>query len=680
MAGSSRNSDLKHDDRLFHEKVNRLYSNQKLGHLATLVNALILAAVQWHKVNHHLLYAWFALAVTATLARIFLSWQFNRQASSSSRAGLWARLFLIGILFSGMTWGLAGILIFPRSSFVHQMFTAFTIGGMVAGAAAVYAALRSAFFAFSLPAMVPVIINALSFHDSVHFAMAVMMTLFLIIMVFTSFRNRQVIEDSIRLSFEKQGLLDYLTEAKHRTEAVNRKLQDEIEQRLQIEAELEMHERQLESEVKNRTSELQESNDQLRFEINERTRMETALRESEERYRRLIENAIVGIIVIRDQKLVFANSFVSNLSGYTAEETLGMPIIDFIHPDDRELVASNYDRRMKGESAPESYALRMLNRKGETFWVEVSAVRLTYEGRPAVLVFMRDISQQRQLESQLFQSEKMASIGQLAAGVAHEINNPVGFVSSNLHTLSEYQKDTTGLIVNYRSFLLDARKLWTDAMDARMSDQLSEIERIEDEMDLDFIMEDGPHLIAESRQGLDRIKKIVTDLKDFAHPGSQTRQTIDVNKCIDSTLNIVWNELKYNTNVIKDFDQLPGIEGYPQQLNQVFMNLLVNAAQSIAEKGEIRIRTRSAMDHVEIEISDTGCGIPPENLTKIFDPFFTTKPVGKGTGLGLNVSYNIISKHDGTINAASTVGKGTTFTIRLPIQAHCVSEKISAGC
>ena len=653
---------------VFDEKVNQLYSNQKLGHIATLVNASILVAVQWDQVNHGVLFMWFGLIVFVTLGRYALVWHHHRRDKSLERTQLWANMFIAGILVSGSAWGLAGIVLFPELSYTHQMFTAFTIGGMVAGASAVYAALRTAFFAFSLPAMLPVIINVTTFQDDVHLAMLGMMILYLMMMSATSLRNRRVIEDSIRLRYEKQSLLNHLSEAKERTETINHQLQAEVNERRRIEVQLEKHKEQLETEVKSRTADLQDRNDELHFEVNRRAQVEAALRESEERYRLLIENTIVGIIVISDQRVTFANNFVSILSGYTVDEIIGKPFIDFIHPDDRELAISNHMKRLSGEPIAESYPIRILNKKKEMLWMEVSAVRLSYEGRPAILIFLRDVSQQRQLEAQLFQNEKMASIGQLAAGVAHEINNPVGFVNSNLHTLGEYYRDIETLVASYREALTGIEALAPDANNDMILNKIKEVMRREENVDLDFIFEDGPQLIDESREGMARIKKIVSDLKDFAHPGSQDRQAIDINSSIESTLNIVWNELKYNANVVKDFGELPKIEGYPQQLNQVFMNLLVNAAQSMKEKGEITIQTRATNSHVEIKISDTGCGITEEDLKRIYDPFFTTKPVGKGTGLGLNVSFNIVKKHNGAIHATSEVGRGTTFTIALPLK------------
>ncbi len=196
------------------------------------------------------------------------------------------------------------------------------------------------------------------------------------------------------------------------------------------------------------------------------------------------------------------------------------------------------------------------------------------------------------------------------------------------------------------------------------------IRKHENEIDIDFILKDIPNLIKESLEGAARIKKIVIDLKDFSHPGEDELQYADINKSLDSTLNVVWNEIKYKATVTKSYGNLPLAKCYPQQLNQVFMNILVNAAQAIEANGKIKIETLAENGSVKVIISDTGTGIPKENLSKIFDPFFTTKEVGKGTGLGLNVAYNIIEKHNGTINVESIEGKGTTFSISLPVDNH----------
>ena len=276
--------------------------------------------------------------------------------------------------------------------------------------------------------------------------------------------------------------------------------------------------------------------------------------------------------------------------------------------------------------------------------------------------------EQNKANAQLLQSEKMASIGQLAAGVAHEINNPTGFVSSNLKTLVDYTGDIFELINKYKKLKNEVESAWPNGdMPAVLSDQLKVITDHEEEIDLDYLLNDIQDLIGDCREGTDRIKKIVIDLKDFAHPGEDKLHRTDINHGIEQTLNMVNNEIKYVATVNKEFADIPLVECYPRQINQVFMNILVNAAQAIEKKGIINISTKAENNFVEIKISDTGSGISEKNLSKIFDPFFTTKEVGKGTGLGMNIAYNIIKKHNGSIDIQSTVGKGTTFIIKLPV-------------
>ena len=276
----------------------------------------------------------------------------------------------------------------------------------------------------------------------------------------------------------------------------------------------------------------------------------------------------------------------------------------------------------------------------------------------------------KETQNQMLQSEKMASIGQLAAGVAHEINNPTGFVSSNLKTLTGYHEDIFELIGKYRAFFRDC-DLSEGAL-AVTPEQIAAMEAIkayEESIEIDFLMEDTRDLITDCCDGTDRIKKIVIDLKDFAHPGEDKMQTTDINAGLASTLNVVNNEIKYKATVTTDYGAIPTVLAYPQQLNHVFMNILVNAAQAIEKQGEIHVATSEKDGFVEVVIRDTGCGIPQENLNKIFDPFFTTKEVGKGTGLGMNIAYNIVQKHKGRLDVQSKVGEGTQFTISIPVEA-----------
>ena len=258
-------------------------------------------------------------------------------------------------------------------------------------------------------------------------------------------------------------------------------------------------------------------------------------------------------------------------------------------------------------------------------------------------------------QEQVMQSEKLASIGQLAAGVAHEINNPIGYVNSNLSTLQRYISQLFSAIQSYEAALVGGAGV-------------AAADSIRDKLDLDFLASDVPQLLSESREGIDRVCKIVRDLKDFARKErSEDWVQADLHRGLDSTLNIIWNELKYKAQIVKTFGELPPVECLPSELNQVFMNVLMNAGQAIKDQGIITVTTAVAGDRVRIDVGDDGEGIPSDVLPRVFDPFFTTKPVGSGTGLGLAISYGIVSKHHGTIEISSTPGQGTLLRIELPI-------------
>ena len=271
----------------------------------------------------------------------------------------------------------------------------------------------------------------------------------------------------------------------------------------------------------------------------------------------------------------------------------------------------------------------------------------------------------QQTQAQLVQNDKMASVGQLSAGIAHEINNPTGFVLSNLKTLEEYINDIRCLITEYDTLL----QRCVGISDEDVSCIVKNIEKFKEKIDVVFLLHDIAQIFKETQDGMRRISKIVRDMKEFSHAGSDKPEYTDVNKGLESTLNIVWNEIKYKSEVKTLYGDIPQVLCYPQQLNQVFMNILVNAAHAIEGRGVITLRTFSENGNVVIEISDTGKGISPEHLSRIFEPFFTTKPVGMGTGLGLSVAYAIIKKHNGEITVDSKVGAGTRFQVCIPVEA-----------
>ncbi len=269
------------------------------------------------------------------------------------------------------------------------------------------------------------------------------------------------------------------------------------------------------------------------------------------------------------------------------------------------------------------------------------------------------ISKLKSTQNQLLQSEKMASIGQLAAGMAHEINNPIGYINSNLGTMLDHIKALLTVLAAYNEH---------DALLAQDVEAYKHIQEIKKQTELEYLKEDIIELINESKEGVSRVMSIVQDLKDFSHVDEADWQCVDLHRGLDSTLNIANNEIKYTAEVIKEYGDLPLVECIPAQINQVIMNILVNAAHSIETNGTITIRTGTNGEEAWLEISDTGRGISSEHITRIFDPFFTTKPVGKGTGLGLSLSYGILEKHGGRLEVDSEVGKGSTFRICLPVR------------
>ena len=292
--------------------------------------------------------------------------------------------------------------------------------------------------------------------------------------------------------------------------------------------------------------------------------------------------------------------------------------------------------------------------------LEVAVAERTRDLRQANSALTAEIAERGRLESQLVQSEKLASIGQLAAGVAHEINNPLSFALSNLGTLGAYVNALLTMLAVYEEA---AGQLGACA-------ETAELRRLRQLLEIDYLRADFPALLGETREGLIRVRQIVQYLREFSRiDATPDWQSADLHQGIDAALNLIAGEVKQKAELVKEFGELPEIECQPSQLNQVIMNLLLNAVQALGEQpGRIVIRTGRAGEEVWLEIEDSGAGIAAENLPRIFDPFFTTKPVGKGSGLGLSMSYGIVEKHHGRIEVHSEVGRGSTFRVVLPIR------------
>jgi PAS domain S-box-containing protein len=416
---------------------------------------------------------------------------------------------------------------------------------------------------------------------------------------------------------------------------------------------------------------------------------DAALQKANARLEYLIANTpaiIYSSVPTGDFKMTFVSDNALRVLGYQPEAMVADPNFWFehIHPDDIPTIFSSI--ALVFTEGQRTYEYRFRASNGQYLWMHDS-LRLIRDpdGTPVEVVgSLTDITERKTMEdalqrkgqeqrelidklqqaqAQLLQSEKMASIGQLAAGIAHEINNPVGFVNSNMGALRNYLTTLFDVVDGYDKVLASL---------APAPDVCASIEKLKKQADLEFLQEDAVQLVKESMDGLTRVKDIVQALKDFSHVGESDWQFADLHLGLDSTLNIANNEFKYKAKVVREYGELPLVRCLVSQLNQVFMNLIVNASHAIKESGIITIRTGCKNNWVWIEIGDNGVGIPSENLTRIFEPFFTTKPVGQGTGLGLSLSYNIVAKHKGRIEVASEIGKGTRFTIHLPVNSESI--------
>ena len=423
----------------------------------------------------------------------------------------------------------------------------------------------------------------------------------------------------------------------------------------------------------------------LALETAERNRAEQKLRRSEEHFRALIENAL-DIITVVDaaDSILYVSPSLERILGYTAEEVVGRKAREFFHPDDLGLTDSLLKEFFEKPESPVHSEFRLRHKNGS--WRKMKFVGRNLLNDPAVggiVVNYQDVTeirnaeklleeyrvnlenkvvdrtrelneknlelqdaldQLRQTQQELVMHSKMAALGSLVAGVAHEINNPVGAVNS--------AADVCGRCIDRMVQLLDN------------SQDIEELKRNPQFQQFLSLLKENQSITVVAGQ---RIARIVQSLKNFARLDEAEYQRADVHEGIESSLTLLQHETKNKAIIVKEFGDIPQIFCYPNQLNQVFMNLLVNAVQAIENDGIIRIQTSSDESNVYIKIVDNGKGIPAENQSRVFDPGFTTKGVGVGTGLGLSIAYNIVLKHKGDIKLESQVGKGTNFTIRLPI-------------
>jgi PAS domain S-box-containing protein len=382
------------------------------------------------------------------------------------------------------------------------------------------------------------------------------------------------------------------------------------------------------------------------------------LRRSEEGFRALIERCPEGILVHIGGVMRYVNSALTTMLGYDSpDHFVGSKVADLVHPTDWAKVAARIESLQAGETVVPFMEQRLLRRDGTHLLASVSGVSITYEGQPAIAAIARDVTEQRSTLAQLANAEKMASLGVLSAGVAHEVNNPLAYLTLRLRALASLGKRLEAGVSNTRTALVarlgeDGAK---EAIDADLADE-------------HFALF-ADH-VATACEGAERVRVIVEDLRMFSRADSDTGRLLDLRQPLKRALSMVGHRIGHGAEIVFEESATQPVLASEGRLTQVFVNLLVNASQAIAEaetgRHQVHVRLRMDNDDVVVSIRDTGVGIPPENLQRVFEPFFTTKPVGVGTGLGLSICHGIVTVYGGTIRVESRVGEGATFTVAFP--------------
>jgi PAS domain S-box-containing protein len=591
------------DELVSAEQIALLHTRAVVAQITVVLNAAVVTAVFWQVSPRAPALGWAAAVCTLALARGLAVRSYRSRPRTPAQASAWARIFLAGAALNGVAWGAAALIFYVPGSPAHQIFLGFVIGGMAAGAASSNASYAPAFAAFALPALLPLTVRFALERDAIHGAMAFMLALFTVALAVISRTGGRAIEDAIRLRFRNEALVAHLTAMQERIEGLNAAL---------------------ERRVASRTAELE--------------RMLAARRESEvrlARFRALLDQSGDAILVAqaRDLAVVDVNARACELLGRGADAVLGSSLdeLEIVPSLDRAGTRAVVDSLAPGEVR--TFEDRGSGGGGAPRTLELAVALRDVQGDRYVLVTARDVSARKKMEHELAQAGLLASVGSLAAGVAHEINNPLTFVLANLDHLASRVRDAAGLPVAEQESLRA--------------------------------------LIAESLEGAERVRRIVRDLWSLSPHAHEEQDVADVRAVLDSCVNVAMNEIRHRATLVRELGDVPPVVGDRTRLAQVFLNLLVNAAQAIPEGDvsahRITVRTRvdAATDTVEVDVADTGVGIPAANLDRIFEPFFTTKPVGRGMGLGLSICHGLVAALGGRLTVRSREGEGSTFTVAL---------------
>ncbi|MBU0960562.1 MAG: PAS domain-containing protein, partial [Proteobacteria bacterium] len=611
----------------FCKQLDEVYSYLSASLSASLINSLILLYILWGKISSQVLLTWVLVLLLVLLFRIITFYFYQKTPKEDTSLRKWALLYFMGITSAGVLWGIVGILIFLSDSVPHQMFVAFVLGGMVAGAIASMSVIKYAFYCFSLPALLPISLNFLCCGDEMHLAMGVMILIFIVSSASMSHQMYSKSCKSIQNELEKDK---------------------EIEQRLKIEEQLREQQNKLERLVQARTGELTKANETLKEEIEERKNAEKELFQNREQFRTIIENipeAIYRCELTAPWRVEHMSENIFPFTGYRAEEYMTGKLVyaEIIHPEDFDLVQKEVTEGVVNHK-PYVIDYRIFHRDTSIRWVcERGQAYYDANGNPLWLDgVIVDITEQKQIQEELQRTHNIESLGALAGGIAHDFNNLLMGIFGNI----EMAKDS----------LPSA--------------------------------DPGYKFLEASLLSLDKAKSLTAQLLTFSRGGEPIVKATSLRELVEEAKKNNFQESHIKTTL--DFSNDLWLVSIDQgQMNQVLHNLFTNAKEAMPAGGDLFIHaencvieenstTLSQGKYVKISVRDEGGGIAPAILERIFDPYFSTKTKGaaKGTGMGLAVCHSIITKHKGHISVESTFAKGTTFTLLLPAAAD--AEKAAA--
>ncbi len=610
--------------------------NAPLGLLATVVNSTILAFVLRNTAPLIFLLIWLAVVYLTAGLRYCQLGRYRLAPLTPSHVASWNKQFIILAALSGILWGMTGLFLFPGSSIEHQAFIAFVLGGMVAGAAATYAASREAFIAFTLPALLPYIARLFVIGDEIRIAMGTMALLFTVIIGIVGTKLHSTTVASLRLRFENKNYVEYLASAKERAEQLNKELVVEIEERKRGEAELQKHREHLQELVDEQTAALSCANEKLKADVAERKQMEEMLRQSREFIVRIIDTVDDGIIVVdRDYRIISANLAYCRQVNHSQEQLIGRPCHVIAHNSPTPCHDEERDCPIAGSFAtglPQTALHIHKDEEGKSLNIAIKSFPLKDSAGQifSAIGVLSNVTEKLKVEEQMRNTQKLESLGILAGGIAHDFNNLLsglfGYIDLARQRAVEGDSDNTAKYLAKTLAVFDRARHLTRQL-------------------LTFSKGGAP--ILKTQPLAAHVQKTI----QFALSGSAVAASFTIPDDI-------W---------LCSFDQ--------NQIAQVIDNIVINACQAMPLGGKLEVdisnvNAESAPSvlppkaYVRISIQDQGCGIVPDHLPHIFEPFFTTKK--EGSGLGLAISYSIVKKHQGYIEVASTGGNGTTFHIYLP--------------